>query len=122
MNVRSRFVSQLISGFSPDSFSFLSSLSLWNLEWASTLQKEPDLLKAGWERKVYEVVIQKAQELGLGEPDFSLVLERGILKEPVKQTQESLLTLPGARVLVKHPPGGCRLAATISRPLAPGPG
>lgn len=76
MNFPSRFISQLISGFSPDTFSFLSSLSVWNLEWASTLQKEPDLLKAGWERKLFEVVTQKAQELGLGEPDFSLVLEK----------------------------------------------
>lgn len=84
MNVPSRFISQLISGFSPDSFRFLSSLSLWNLEWASTLHKEPDLLKGGWERKVYEVVTQKAQELGPGL--LSCARERGILKEPVKQT------------------------------------
>lgn len=76
MNFLSRFISQLISGFSPDSFSFLSSLSVWNLEWASTLQKEPDLLKAGWEKKVFEVVTQKTQELGLGEPGFSFVLEK----------------------------------------------
>ena len=53
---------------------------------------------------------------------FSCAREGGILKEPVKQTQESLLTLPGTRVLVKHPPSGCLLVATISWPLEPGPG
>lgn len=37
----------------------------------------PDLLKAGKEGKVCEIITQKAEELGLSGPEFFLVPEKG---------------------------------------------